>query len=598
MIRGSAAERARANAQSTDALEKFGHMVGRLPEAEQLAITDRRENGQAQPTAALNKVIDGLRAEQGKWAQKVRSLGPQYLQQLRENYMGHIWANYPEWKAGIDAKEQEAQARGEGIAQAQARGKAPLKGSGAFLKQRTFDTQREGMEAGLIPVTTNPIEMQLLKLYEMQRFYHGVKLAEDIKASGMAHYVPAGDEGAARASGWVQLNDPAFQPRVVQGQGRQEFGNWWAPEQVARVFNNYVSPGLAGRSSIYDAVRGAGNALNSAQLSFSGFHATFIAFDTMMSRMGLGLQQLSRGEPIRGIGTMAKALNPATVVSTVMKGSALRDAYLHPENATPQMRKLVQALVAGGGRIKMDPFYQSTAAGSFVKSMGDLKNPTGMLHDAWQMAKDTPVAAPMRIVGRLLDTLNQPLMGIMVPRAKLGVFSDLASDFMRRNPDATPEETAAAMTKAWDSVDNRMGQLVYDNLFWNKTMKDLAFITTRSVGWNLGSVREIAGGGVDAAKAVADMARGKRPELTSRMAYTIAMPIITGLYGAILNYAMTGQGPQSLLDYFVSAHGRVGCVGCASPHDDAGLHQGRDGVQERPARHDRQQDAAAHRDRD
>ena len=90
------------------------------------------------------------------------------------------------------------------------------------------------------------------------------------------------------------------------------------------------------------------------------------------------------------------------------------------------------------------------------------------------------------------------------------------------------------MTKAWDSVDNRMGQLVYDNLFWNKTLKDLAFISTRSVGWNLGSVREIGGGGVDAVKAVADMARGRKPELTTRMAYTIAMPIITALYGAIL----------------------------------------------------------------
>lgn len=550
MIRASAAEKARANVQSTEALEKLGHMVDRIPVSEQLAITDRREMGEAQPTPELNRVIDALRAEQGKWAAKVRSLGPEYLKILRENYMGHIWANYREWRDGIEAEERATQEQGRDIAGAQARGKTPLKGSGAFLKQRTFDTQREGMEAGLIPVTTNPIEMQLLKLYEMQRFYHGVKLAEDIKNSGMAHWVQAGDEGAAREAGWVQLKDPAFQPRVPEAGGRVEHGNWWAPEPVARVFNNYSQPGLAGRSSIYDAVRGTSNALNSAQLSFSGFHATFIAFDTMMSKMALGLQQLSRGEPLRGAATMAKGLSPTAIFSTVMKGAALRDAYLHPDNAPPEMRKLVQSLIQAGGRIKMDPYYQSTAAGSFVKNLGDLKQPGAILHDAWQMAKDSPVAAPMRIVGRLLDTLNQPLMGVMVPRAKLGVFSELASDFLRRNPDATSEQTAAAMTKMWDSVDNRMGQLVYDNLFWNKTMKDLAFITTRSVGWNLGSVREIAGGGVDAAKAVADAARGKMPELTTRMAYTIAMPIITALYGAILTYAMTGKGPQSNLDYF------------------------------------------------
>ena len=297
--------------------------------------------------------------------------------------MGHIWANYKEWRDGLDAEDAaKTAAEGRDIAGAQARGKSPLKGSGAFLKQRTFDTQREGMEAGLIPVTTNPIEMQLLKLYEMQRFYHGVKLAEDIKNSGLAHWVPAGDEGAARQAGWVQLQDPAFQPRVPEAGGKMEHGNWWAPDQVARVFNNYTSSGLAGRSSIYDAVRGASNALNSAQLSFSGFHATFIAFDTMMSKMALGLQQLSRGEPLRGATTMLKGLSPTTIFSTVMRGAALRDAYLHPETASPEMRKLVQSLVQAGGRIKMDPYYQSTAAGSFVKNMGDLTaHPGAILHD-------------------------------------------------------------------------------------------------------------------------------------------------------------------------------------------------------------------------
>jgi hypothetical protein len=552
-IRKSSAEIAQSAAQSTDALQKFGHMVGRLPEAEQYAITDRREAGQNQPTPELNTVIGALRNELATWAQKVRSLGPEYLKQLRENYMAHIWANHPEWSAARDVEDTAAaQAHGMSLEEARMRSKGPLKGSANFLKRRVFDTQREGMEAGLIPITSNPIEMNLIKLYEMQRFYHGVKLADDIKNSGLAHWIPYTDEGAARASGYVKLDDSAFQPRVTEpGEyGRKEYGNWYAPEPVARVFNNYVSKGLAGHSAIYDAIRGAGNALNSAQLSFSGFHATFIAFDTMMSKVALGIKQLAAGEPIRGIGTMARGLSPSTIFSTVAAGSKLRDAYLHPETASPEMRKLVRALTVGGGRVAMDNFYRSTAAGSFIKNMGDLKNPSGVLHDAWQMAKDTPIAAPLRIAGRIIDTLNEPLMGQLVPRAKLGVFSDLAADFMRRNPEATDEQFATAMTKAWDSIDNRMGQLVYDNLFWNKTAKDLAFITTRSVGWNLGSLREIGGGVADSAKFVADVARLRRPEVTNRMAYVMAMTAITGLYGGILNYLMTGEAPQQALDYF------------------------------------------------
>jgi hypothetical protein len=41
---------------------------------------------------------------------------------------------------------------------------------------------------------------------------------------------------------------------------------------------------------------------------------------------------------------------------------------------------------------------------------------------------------------------------------------------------------AEALDKAWDSTDDRLGQVVYDNLFWNRTGKDLAHALVRSVG--------------------------------------------------------------------------------------------------------------------
>jgi hypothetical protein len=55
--------------------------------------------------------------------------------------------------------------------------------------------------------------------------------------------------------------------------------------------------------------------------------------------------------------------------------------------------------------------------------------------------------------------------------------------------------------KAWDSVDNRMGQVVYDNLFWRKSIKDIGMASVRSLGWNLGTFRELGGGALDFAKA-------------------------------------------------------------------------------------------------
>jgi hypothetical protein len=86
-------------------------------------------------------------------------------------------------------------------------------------------------------------------------------------------------------------------------------------------------------------------------------------------------------------------------------------------------------------------------------------------------------------------------------------------------PNASRDDDRAALGRAWDSVDNRLGQLVYDNLFWDKTLKDLAMASVRSVGWNLGTIRELGGGTIDLGKAALGAARGQRPELTERASY-------------------------------------------------------------------------------
>jgi hypothetical protein len=46
------------------------------------------------------------------------------------------------------------------------------------------------------------------------------------------------------------------------------------------------------------------------------------------------------------------------------------------------------------------------------------------------------------------------------------------------------------------------------------------------------------------------MLAGKRPEVTTRMAYSMALPIMSMFTGALLTWAFTGQGPQSWVDYF------------------------------------------------
>lgn len=74
--------------------------------------------------------------------------------------------------------------------------------------------------------------------------------------------------------------------------------------------------------------------------------------------------------------------------------------------------------------------------------------------------------------------------------------------------------------------------------------------SVRSLGWNLGTLRELGGGALDALAQGKGVLKGQKPELTHRMAYLAAMPILAGTIGGTMQYMLTGKGPEELRDYF------------------------------------------------
>jgi hypothetical protein len=172
-----------------------------------------------------------------------------------------------------------------------------------------------------------------------------------------------------------------------------------------------------------------------------------------------------------------------------------------------------------------------------------------------------PIQGILRFPMVITEASSKPILEWIVPRQKLGVFSDMMKMEMENNPNMTHEEMRQIAQRAWDSVDNRMGQLVYDNLFWNRTFKDLLMASVRSVGWNLGTIREIGGGVKDYAQATKDILSGKKTEFTPRMGYVSALPIVAGLFGAIYQYLRTGKGPEELKDYYFPKTGGVDANG-------------------------------------
>jgi hypothetical protein len=559
-----------------------------LGEERQIAAAAKAKD--ATPAPALNaqfrelattirSTLDGARDE-------IRALGTGKLENFIEDYFPHIW----------DDPEKAADAfRVIGA-------KGPLEGPASFLKERTIPTTQEGIAAGLKPVSTNPIDLTLLKLREMQRYLMAHNSLNELKDAGLVKYVPTGGvvpDGHSLINdkiatvfgpreGAVTLPEGAnISPEDVSVPGRRIMGQYYAPEPVAGLLNNYLSPGLAttlqkafpgptGRAAAmtYDAYKGLGNVLNQAQLGFSAFHLGFTSLDAATSRTALGLEYIASGKPLTGLGkiitspiaalpgiiqgTLGDAANALTRTATAEKlgieptniafglGAKIRAAYLNPENASPEMQAMANAVKEAGGRIRQDSFYQNNAISKFW--------------DAYHA--DTPAVA-LHMLPALMEMTSKPIMEHIVPLQKLQVFGEMAQKALAELPqDASLAERRAALGSAWDSADNRMGQLVYDNLFWNKTFKDLAMASTRSVGWNLGTIRELGGGLTDFASGVAkEAATGETQAMSHRTAYVLGLPLTVGLMGAAYQYLRTGQGPTELKDYFFPRTGDVDADG-------------------------------------
>lgn len=331
-------------------------------------------------------------------------------------------------------------------------------------------------------------------------------------------------------------------------------GHWYVPRDLGKVYDNFLNPGLR-PYAFFRAYLGISNVLNHFQLGLSAFHLGFTSLDSVISKVGLGILQASRGDIKQAARSFLEA--PASPIQNILRGDKLLKAWRDYAHADQEMGLLANALAIAGGRTKMDDFYKTHIAQNMVNAFKS-GNVIGGL-----------VRAPFALV----EQFARPIMEEIVPRQKLGAFADLAKYEMQRlvEQGATPREVQQALMKIWDSVDNRMGQLVYDNLFWDKTAKDLAMGSVRSLGWNLGTFRELGGAltdalgqGKEAGQGVIEMAKyGKeawelrKPEMTYRQSYAIALPLTVGLLGAVATYLMTGEGPKDRKDYYYPRTGNI-----------------------------------------
>lgn len=487
--------------------------------ADSMAFWNAVEGGDLSTLPAKDQALAKLfRGGFDQMKAEIQQLKPEVLKDYIENYFPHIW-EHPSIAHKIVAQVLT--------------GRKPFAGRASFLKQRTIPTMQDGIDLGLTPKSWNPVDQFLTKYSEMAQFLMGHQTLDMMKSAGTAKFVAIGKK---QPEGWRQLDDRIGTVTSRGDDGELVIrGYYYAPPDAAHAFNNFVSRGMAGRSTIYDTLAWVNNNMNALQLGISAFHATTTSVNAATSEIALGIKQLSQGKPIKAAGHMLSgAATVPSIIRTVVNGSRLMREYLEP-GSYAKMEEEANAVAQAGGRIKQNTLELNP----FAKFANAVRN--GAIGEGLSA-----------IPGAILHATVAPVMEYWVPRMKLGAFYDMAHNVLDQadKNNWEPARVRREMQKAWDSVDNRFGQIVYSNLFWHRAMLDALQLSTRSVGWNYGDVRELGGGAADTIKEASQVFQGKAPEVTDRMAFSFALPLYTALVGAILTYLWTGNKPDTWKDYF------------------------------------------------
>jgi hypothetical protein len=307
------------------------------------------------------------------------------------------------------------------------------------------------------------------------------------------------------------------------------------------VFNKYLSPGLM-RIGIVRSIRHSTNVLSGLQLGFSAFHAGFTSIDAAVSQFALGLRYASEGK--LGKAFEKVTTTPIAPVTNYLTGRAVQRAMIEPGTGTPQMQLIAQLAEHAGLRATVDPFWKTQITRNMIRAWheGGVKGYAGTI---------------LRLPFAASEQMMRPILEYLVPRQKLGVFAGMAQAHLERlGPEADIHAVRDTMARAADATEDRMGQMTYDNLFYNRAVRDSALLGFRAYGWTYGKYRALAGGISDVIHTPSRV-RGGGPVLTDRMAYLIALPMVAGGIGSLMNYMMTGEPPQDWRDALMPRTGNL-----------------------------------------
>jgi hypothetical protein len=334
-------------------------------------------------------------------------------------------------------------------------------------------------------------------------------------------------------------------------------GEIWAEENLARLLDNHMSRDFITGSTLGRGLMDSRNTLNAINLGLSAFHATGITMLSMMSRMGIGISELAHGQIATGVGKIASS--PFAPIIYVRDGwQFLRNA---PELVSNE-RFLISSKVpfeervfTAGASLESKQYYKNQIFDRFVRNARQVFAGGGTPYERLGHATRAMAQAPFFAV----EITMRALSNYYIPQMKVGAFRDLEASQLklRAKAIASGKETVENAGRiAWRDVEDRMGLINYDNEFWHNTLKSTIMVLIRAPGWSLGTVRALGGAAfADLPRFAAAPLRGRAPEWTSRMSFTLSMVFTTMAIGGVYHYLHTGKAPETLEDWLHPKNG-------------------------------------------
>lgn len=517
----------------------------KVPPKEISEFISRFEKGQPQKDPALQKLDKYLRDRADEIFKQDQANGIKY--DPIDNYLYHIFDDGEKLARHFEAKYGKKW------------------GNPGFMKNRTFDFYDEAVKAGFKPKFTNPEEIILARQHASDMAQMQVELLRDLESYGLAREKTKAQPDPPKGGQYNYRRSP-------NGKG------YWVESTADAILHNafdtkslWSMPGI--RGDIFKGAMFLKNSTVPLVLSLSLFHPLhlLLGMDSAAAMTRLTKEMMvSGGNPVKWFGKWLEQMSLGSkgiplwgIIDNPRVGFRLLKAYqgkVDPLKLTAADRTALQYMNEGGFIPEMSTQFRSNAMDNFRKAVRSVaaeynSGPGGLRRAAGPVAKAgfyTPFA--------IIDAMQYPMFRLWIPALKIASYLKDVQTALKVDPTLVTDKGRRLLTfrKLAKSVDNRYGEMAYNTLFWNRTVKDIAVANTLSLGWNLGFLREYGGGAMDIGQAATRKGGIRQKVKQGQLDRPLFVMFYTSqvmLYSGLLTWALTGESPTELIDYLYPKSG-------------------------------------------